>query len=454
MSSQTDSQSTRPYTYQRASTMSTRAILDGTDSPLTPGTRSEAEAALSANIDYQTSSAAPITSQHTFPSSGNNDGLDEVDGDVHGSVFRPGMPRRTTTHYEEAAAAAARATATHHETPPSTAPEQHDTTGYSYSSASPSSSAYSAAAAAARHDRPEMLGRQQSWSAQDLKRMMSERLMAGGSEGAGFSENRGLGVKEWMDVMEEGVMDDQTAVAGPADRTKGRLTTAFFPTFLTSAIHGANERRGRHHNSIARVAATPLIDNTFLHEHLADPSRSTTSTTAANCAPRASPIPILATLSRQRAALNEVAVYPSSELLTPTATPQPAEDGICVGDFSPPPPPQQREHGTKNEGGEGVGNLAISTSATLNYPSSLPPRAPFRPPPLAPVQTGLVTQHWGLRPTTPSRRLRWVAALRLDSAPLHSTNARSSLWPTVFSSTGAVASSPLRTQPAAFGSVT
>ncbi|KAK5187850.1 hypothetical protein LTR16_009395, partial [Cryomyces antarcticus] len=185
MSSQTDSQSTGPYTYQRASTMSTRAILDGTDLPLTPGTRSEAEAALSANIDYQTSSAAPITSQHTFPNSGNNDGLDEVDGDVHGSVFRPGMPRRTTTHYEEAAAAA-RATATHQETPPSTSSEQHDATGYSYRSAGPSSSAYSAAAAAARHDRPEMLGRQQSWSAQDLKRMMSERLMAGGSEDAGF----------------------------------------------------------------------------------------------------------------------------------------------------------------------------------------------------------------------------------------------------------------------------
>ncbi|OCK99830.1 uncharacterized protein K441DRAFT_652059 [Cenococcum geophilum 1.58] len=185
----------------------------GTPSQLTPNTRSEAEAALSANSTQQTDSAAPTTPAPTsssaaahIPSTDSDSALDAA----RAAYRRPPNPIRTSTSNYAAALVAATTSPTSAASPVSPL-------------ASASASAAAAAAAtvlpasplpvdaahgvvpltgigagqaeAIRRAQPTglglgRLGRQQSWSEQDMKHVYSQRLMvpdSGIAEDAGYS---------------------------------------------------------------------------------------------------------------------------------------------------------------------------------------------------------------------------------------------------------------------------
>jgi hypothetical protein len=201
--------SAQPPFLSTRSTIPSHAPFDGgTPSQLTPNTRSEAEAALSANSTQQTDSAAPTTPLPTsssatahLPSTDSDSALDAARAAYRG----PPNPIRTSTSNYAAALAAATSSPTSATSP-----------------VSPLASASASAAAAAtvlpasplpvdaahgvvpltgigagqaeavRRAEPTglslgHLGRQQSWSEQDMKHVYSQRLMVPAVEDAGYS---------------------------------------------------------------------------------------------------------------------------------------------------------------------------------------------------------------------------------------------------------------------------
>ena len=202
-----------PFLSTRSTLPSHAPFGGGTPSQLTPNTRSEAEAALSANSTQQTDSAAPTTPLPTsssaaahLPSTDSDSALDAA----RAAYRRPPNPIRTSTSNYAAALAAATSSPTSATSPVSP-----------LASASASAAAAAAATAlpasplpvdaahgvvpltgigagqaeAVRRVQPTglslgHLGRQQSWSEQDMKHVYSQRLMVpdgGAVEDAGYS---------------------------------------------------------------------------------------------------------------------------------------------------------------------------------------------------------------------------------------------------------------------------
>ncbi|EON63604.1 hypothetical protein W97_02832 [Coniosporium apollinis CBS 100218] len=161
------------YAYTPAATLSTRALLtnpppgptrtessiSSVSAALTPNTRTEAEAALTYNSAQQTDSAAP-TSSSTFPTSGAGD--DMVDG-VSESP-RPGLPLRTSSHHYADAVGAA-------------APTEEDAdVGAGYAAEGTEKYVSGRSGVGSQSWRPSGV-RQQSYSKEDMRRLMQERLM-------------------------------------------------------------------------------------------------------------------------------------------------------------------------------------------------------------------------------------------------------------------------------------
>ena len=153
----TEEQPGNPYTFQRSSGLSTRALLSADNRttsstsaaeppslPLTPNTRSEAEAALYSNSIRQTESAAPV-----FRSAGGGDAASDDPEPSSPLGTRPPVEGQNSTNYVNAVAAAAAGQG-------AVAPLPSDTAGA---------------------PRRTSLARQQSWNAEEMRRMMSERLM-------------------------------------------------------------------------------------------------------------------------------------------------------------------------------------------------------------------------------------------------------------------------------------
>ena len=189
-----------PFLSTRSALSSHAPFGAGTPSQLTPNTRSEAEAALSANSTQQTDSAAPTTPLPTsssaavhLPSTSSDNAFDAAR-----AAYRhpPNATRTSTSNY---AAALAAATST---SPTSTASPISPLTSASTSAPAtahgvvpPKTGIGAGQAEAVRRARPTglslgHLGRQQSWSEQDMKHVYSQQLMVPDSaiaEDAGYS---------------------------------------------------------------------------------------------------------------------------------------------------------------------------------------------------------------------------------------------------------------------------
>ncbi|KAJ9619201.1 hypothetical protein H2203_008530 [Taxawa tesnikishii (nom. ined.)] len=156
------------YAFQRASTMSTRAVIDPDNLPTTStsavpaGLGSEGDVPLTPVNTTASDTAEPAPSQH------------------------PQLHRRRTHNYEDAlkeAAQRAEAAASGSGAAAAVTPGA----GYKYRGDEVGEQQQQQA-------RPDMglLGRQQSWNAGDQKRAMMERMLSGGDVRAGYSTSSGV----------------------------------------------------------------------------------------------------------------------------------------------------------------------------------------------------------------------------------------------------------------------